>query len=173
MKTYCLLIAFALAAASASGQQGVRKGPAKKSPAVRTQKGARSEPSVRLLSIANHNAYADSLAGLRIADPVLLRFNDRATGREPEASGIPGVPRGTYGFANGRLLLYPSGAVSTGTATGSGAVGTGTSPGAIGAEGPSMGVNGKSPFAGHGPFGIRVPLPLRPLTDSLQRARRQ
>jgi hypothetical protein len=105
---------------------------------------------------------------LQIADPVILTLKERASG-VPVASGqspIIGAPRGTYGFANGRVVFYPNVATSSGTSTGNGSVGTGTSPGAVGAFGPAMGVNGKSPYAGPGTYGARIPLISESKADS-------
>ena len=92
---------------------------------------------------------------LQISDPVLRTLNARANG-----ANIPldfrefmGVGRGTYGIANGQILLRPNGATTSGGITGSGAVGTGSTPGGVGVHGTSLGVNGKNPYAGPGMWG--------------------
>lgn len=58
------------------------------------------------------------------------------------------MPKRAYGFANGHIILNTTGAVTSGTQTGSGAVGTGTSLATFGSIGAPMNVNGKSPYAG-------------------------
>lgn len=85
-----------------------------------------------------------------ISDPVLNALDARAKGAKIEinGSGIVGMPKSAYGFANGHLSLKTTGAVTSGTQTGSGAVATGTSLGTFGSLGPAMAVNGKSPYAG-------------------------
>src|SRR5690349_3581720 len=66
------------------------------------------------------------------------------------------MPKGTYGLANGRIILMPSGARSSGGITGSGGIGTGTSIGITGANGPAMQVNGKNLYAAPGIYGDRT-----------------
>lgn len=85
-----------------------------------------------------------------IADPILTTLDARANGANVSMgkSGIVGMPKRAYGFANGHLLLRSTSATTFGTQTGSGAVGTGTSMGTFGSNGPAMNVNGKSPYAG-------------------------
>jgi len=85
-----------------------------------------------------------------IKDPILTTFNKRANGANISfnKSGIVGMPKRAYGFANGRIILATTGAVTYGTQTGSGAVGTGTSLATFGSIGAPMNVNGKSPYAG-------------------------
>lgn len=116
-----------------------------------------SKKAVSLVSI-DSNAAKASAVNFRISDPVINAFKLRASGNDfyISGSGVPGVPKGAYGVANGKLSFYATGATSSGTSTGSGSVGTGTSPGAVGSLGPAMGVNGKSIYAGWGPYGTRV-----------------
>jgi len=117
-----------------------------------------------------HHAFGRQSANnsFQIADPAIKLFNARANGAtiKVSPSGLVGVPKGTYGFANGKIVLYPNGATSIGTTTGSGSVGTGSSPGSIGTLGPALGVNGKSPYTGTGPYGTRVPLIVETSLDS-------
>ena len=96
----------------------------------------------KTLSVVNSN--------FTIADPILTTLDARANGANISIgkSGIVGMPKRAYGFANGRLLLHSTSATTFGTQTGSGGVGTGTSLGTFGSNGPAMSVNGKSPFAG-------------------------
>ena len=63
------------------------------------------------------------------------------------------MPKRAYGFSNGHIILNPSGAVTSGTQTGSGAVGTGTSLATFGSIGAPMHVNGKSSYAGINTWG--------------------
>jgi hypothetical protein len=85
-----------------------------------------------------------------ITDPILTTLDKRAKGANIpfDKSGIVGMPKRAYGFANGRIVLTTTGAVTSGTQTGSGAVGTGTSLATFGSIGAPMNVNGKSPYAG-------------------------
>jgi hypothetical protein len=124
---------------------------------------------ITLSSTSNNKAFSNPSFNNRfqITDPTLRAMNANANGANIKFHGSPiiGVPKGTYGFADGKLTLYTTGATSTGTITGSGSVGTGTSPGAIGTLGPKLGANGKSPYTGQGPYGTRVPILTR-LPDS-------
>jgi hypothetical protein len=124
--------------------------------------------TISLTSISENKALKNSEVQLQISDPILRAFNANANGANIKlgSSGLPGVPKGTYGFANGKIILYSNGYKSSGTITGMASVGTGTSPGTIGSLGPVMGENGKSPYAGMGPFGTRIPLVLKPLIDT-------
>ena len=85
-----------------------------------------------------------------ISDPLLSTLRARANGANIQFnnSGIVGMPKRAYGFANGHLVLSSTGAVTSGTQTGSGVVGTGTSLATFGSVGAPMNVNGKSPYAG-------------------------
>lgn len=134
-----------------------------------TKKQKNPQDSIFSLSDTSaHNAFANRQAvnRLYIADPVIRALNAKANGAPINfgSSGLIGVPKGTYGFANGRIAFYLPGATSSGTTTGSGSVGTGTSPGGFSTLGPSMGVNGKSPYTGPGAYGTRIPTaPILPL----------
>jgi len=85
-----------------------------------------------------------------VSDPILTTLDARANGANIQFnnSGIVGMPKRAYGFANGHILLTTTGAVTSGTQTGSGVVGTGSSLATFGSVGSSMNVNGKSPYAG-------------------------
>jgi hypothetical protein len=85
-----------------------------------------------------------------IGDTIVKTLDARANGADIRfnKSGIVGMPKRAYGFADGRILLRTTSAPTFGTQTGSGAVGTGTSLGTFGSNGPAMSVNGKSPYAG-------------------------
>jgi DNA-binding transcriptional regulator of glucitol operon len=92
---------------------------------------------------------------LQIADPIINTLNARANGANTniEFKDLMGVGRGTYGVANGRIMLRPTGSTTSGGITGSGAVGTGSSPGAFGIHGIVTTVNGKNPYSGPGMWG--------------------
>src|SRR5205085_2545653 len=93
-----------------------------------------------------------------IADPTLRALSARAAGSDIKisSSGIVGMPKSAYGFANGHLILYSTGATSSGTITGTGTTGTGSSLSSIGSEGPAIGLNGKSPYAGSTMWGNAI-----------------
>lgn len=96
-----------------------------------------------------------AIRAYNINDPLLKAFNEKAKGTPIKISnsGIAGMPKRAYGFGNGRLTFYTTGATSSGTATGSGLVGTGSSLGSIGVSGSRVGLNGKSPYAGSSMWG--------------------
>lgn len=97
-----------------------------------------------------------------IGDPIVLALDARAAGADIKISksGIVGMPKRAYGFANGRLFFGTTSSVTSGTQTGSGGVGTGTSLGTFGSISPVMGVNGKSPYAGSSMWGNATNLPI-------------
>ena len=99
---------------------------------------------------ANTNVLSSLKNNYSVTDPILTTLDARAKGADIKFnnSGIVGMPKRAYGFANGHIVLGTSGAVTSGTQTGSGAVGTGTSLATFGSIGTSMNVNGKSPYAG-------------------------
>jgi hypothetical protein len=147
-------------------QKNGQKIPAKKIAFTKSQAAKKSKPLARksnstvikksdtqtLISTASYPAFRSNAAPGRftIADPTVNVLKQRAYGSDirVSGSGIIGMPRSSYGFANGRITLIPGGARTSGTQTGSGSVGTGTSPGPAGSDGPAMIVNGKSPYAG-------------------------
>ena len=110
-----------------------------------------------LTSSTAHAAYAapKNYSELQIADPTVKALDLRAEGANIRisGSGIVGMPRGSYGFANGRIKLYNTVATTPGGITGSGTVATGSYPGGVGAAANSISVNGKSPYAGSGMWG--------------------
>jgi hypothetical protein len=99
---------------------------------------------------ANRSILFSPQATYPVTDPILTTLHRRANGANIpfNKSGIVGMPKRAYGFANGRITLATTGAVTFGTQTGSGAVGTGTSLATFGSIGAPMNVNGKSPYAG-------------------------
>ena len=113
-----------------------------------------SSNTTMLNTTFSYPAKANSLSVLKnnypISDPILTKLHERAGGANIQfnKSGIVGMPKRAYGFANGHISLNSTGAVTSGTQTGSGAVGTGTSLATFGSVGSPMNVNGKSPYAG-------------------------
>jgi hypothetical protein len=93
--------------------------------------------------------------GYQIADPILRTLNARANGANStiDFKELVGVGRGTYGVANGRILLRPTGSTTPGGITGTGSVATGSSPGGPGIHGTVPTVNGKNPYAGPSMWG--------------------
>lgn len=107
--------------------------------------------TVTLQSTSSSNAFSGAPTNrLTIADPVTNTLNANANGAGIDVgkSGIMGMPKRAFGFANGHLTLKPNSSTSTGTINGSGSVGTGSYPGSIGTGGTAPGVNGKNPYAG-------------------------
>jgi hypothetical protein len=116
----------------------------------------KSSTSVIINTTSSHPAKANALTlspsqkEYAIADPIVTTLNARANGENIQfnKSGIVGMPKHAYGFANGHVTLHTTGSVTAGTETGSGSVGTGSSLATYGSIGAPMNVNGKSPFAG-------------------------
>ncbi len=152
MRTVILLcLASFLWSSSASAQS-------KKKPATATK--VRSQPKAATPVIRLHTLDSNQSKG--ISDPTIRAMNMRGNGNDAVLGpvGIPGVSRRANGFANGRLLLRPTAATSSGSIQGSGLVGTGSSLGTPGSNGPFMGVNGKSPYAGLSMWGNARNLPV-------------
>lgn len=92
----------------------------------------------------------------QINDPVVRTMNARANGALSTLNykDFMGVGRGTYGVANGHILLRSTGSTTSGGITGSGSVGSGSSTGSAGIHGAVVPtVNGKNPYAGPGMWG--------------------
>lgn len=108
------------------------------------------EDTVVLSSTSANKAYGLSVGRFSIADPTINVLNQRASGSNVpvSSSGIVGMPKRTYGFAHGKILLRSTTATSSGTAYGSGAVGTGTTLMGVGTGENTPGTNGKNPYAG-------------------------
>lgn len=117
--------------------------------------------TVSLLSIGRNEAY-DSNFGkhFTITDPTINALQQQAYGntRIVSPSGVVGMPRRAYGFSNGKILLRPTTAPSSGTLYGSGSVGTGTSLMGLGAGERAIGVNGKNPYSGTWLWGSKSPI---------------
>lgn len=139
----------------------------------KTTAGAKADTaSVSLGNTGRYNAFGSSnAAGLRISDPTIIRLNQRASGADVplSGSGIAGMPKGSYGFAKGKILLRNTTSTTPGTGYGSGAVGTGTSLQGPGTAESAIGVNGKSPYAGPWLWGDRRPLLPQLRADSARR----
>lgn len=108
---------------------------------------------------------------LQIADPTVNALNRRAAGAPLPADAKPilGMPKATYGIANGRIMLRNTTATTPGTAYGSGAVASGTSINGAGTSEATIGVNGKSPYAGPWLWGDRRRAYPVPVGDSTRR----
>jgi len=156
-----------VAVATVSAAQTAQKQAAKKQAVKNTAQAKKSNKKQSTTKAANHTAQLVSINSskaygvkkpvpqFQISDPVVKTLNERAAAGTAVNvnTRMTGVPRGTYGIANGRLTLMPADARSSGTFTGSGAVGTGTSIGIMGTQGPAMSVNGKNTYSGPGIYG--------------------
>jgi len=129
---------------------------------VATNKGNSGSSNTLTLNSSSSYAAKGTASGLStwrnnyvVSDPLLTTLSARANGANIQFnhSGIVGMPKRAYGFSNGHIILNPSGAVTSGTQTGSGAVGTGTSLATFGSIGAPMHVNGKSSYAGINTWG--------------------
>lgn len=150
-----------LAAGATAQTKDAKKKPAQQTSVVKKErKAATTTSSTSLNNTGRYSAFAaDTTSALRISDPTINRLNMRAAGANlPGGSGIVGMPKGSYGFANGRILLRTTTATTPGTAYGSGAVGTGTSLLGAGTSEAALGVNGKSPYAGPWLWGDKRPV---------------
>lgn len=175
----CSVLVLFLIAGAAQAQSTKKKSTKKQSTAKSTKstkssnKSAASSNTVTLTSVSSNMAKANTSSPTRlsISDPILTSLDARANGANVSVgkSGIIGMPKRAYGFANGHILLTSTGATTSGTQTGSGSVGTGTSLGTFGSVGPSILVNGKSPYAGINMWGNAYNLNFR-RTDSTGRS---
>ena len=134
----------------------------------KTSAAATLQGSDSLTSISANQAYGESSRPLSIADPTIRILNQRANGSNIQisSSGIVGMPNGAYGLLNGKLLLRPSTATSSGTLYGSGSVATGTTMMGVGTGANTPGLNGKNPYAGPGFWGTKLPLRNLPATGN-------
>lgn len=166
-----LLLGAIGAEAQTKGKTSVKKGQvnrsapvAKKAPTKKNTdpNNANRRDATTLNSTGSYSANASPAAAsgrLQISDPTVRTLNERAFSRttpEVEGSGIIGMPKLTYGVANGHILFRSTDAPTLGTSTGSGSVGTGTHVGTVGAAGNTIGVNGKNPYAGPGIYGLPI-----------------
>lgn len=131
-----------------------------------------TQDSVFLTSGSANQAYGPAFSQqYYIADPTIKALNQRAAGYDVfvGSSGIIGMPKRKYGFANGKLLLRNTTAPSSGTMYGSGAVGTGTAIMGVGTGEAALGVNGKNPYAGPWLWGSKLPVSSPVMGDSVNR----
>ena len=159
-----LVLAGPAAAQTGSAQKGTKNTKTVKniSPKKSVKKGTSATAKADLNSGAvkrtSTGAYAARAAApgvsgqSQIADPLVRALDARANGAPVRisGSGIVGMPRYSYGLANGRITFLPQGSRTTGSINGSGAVGTGTSPGVVSSAGPAMRLNGKNPYSDPG-----------------------
>ena len=116
-----------------------------------------------VISLMSTSAYAAKIPStvsapsgqFRVSDPILIALGERAKGNEVfvSNSGIIGMPKRAYGFANGHILLRSTVATSSGSTGGTSSVGTGGSLSGMGSSGAFIGMNGKSPYAGQSMWG--------------------
>lgn len=139
---------------SAKKKNVARKSTSKKTKPA-SQNKQQNETTVVLSNNSTYQARGTATQQLRISDPTVLEMNQRAAGAAPTTSPVIGMPKSTYGIANGKILLRNTTATTPGTAYGSGAVGTGTSIIGVGTSEATLGVNGKSPYAGPWLWGDR------------------
>ena len=171
MLLFSLLSLGFLLNAEAQTKSNIKKGPTKKLVAKKSSQTQKADSSTtELTSTSVNNAFAPP-AGLRISDPTINLMNQRAAGSTSMFDNKPvvGMPKSTYGVANGKILFRNTTAATSGTAYGSGAVGTGTSIAGTGTSESTIGVNGKSPNAGNWIWGDRRPVYTAPLRDSGRR----
>ena len=156
----CLLLFMNLAEAQVK-KEGLKARTTKKTQGSKIAiKSNTSKPTGTIL-LSSERAYAArsgmtaSPASLSIADPVVITLNQRAKGAaiRQGSSPIMGMPKRTYGFRNGRILLRSTDSPTSGTSTGTASVGTGSSLGSMGSNAAVAGVNGKSPEAGSAMWG--------------------
>lgn len=160
-------------AAEAQVKSGKKKASTKNLVVKKAAKPAKKDKGTVMLTNASANAaYAPSATEpLRIADPTIKALNLRAAGADinSNVSPIMGMPKATYGIANGKILFRNTTATTSGTTHGSGAVGTGTSLLGVGTAESALGVNGKSPYAGTWLWGDRRPVYAVPIRDTARR----
>jgi hypothetical protein len=133
-----------------------------------------TKPDDAPISLVSTNAYAAKANSAmtvrtyysRITDPTVLALIERARGNEVfvSSSGIVGMPKRAYGFANGAILFRSTVATSSGSTGGNSSVGCGGSISGIGSGGSFIGLNGKSPYAGLGMWGTSQGLSFYSLT---------
>ena len=154
----------------ATKQQSVQKRASNKT--VKKTPAATADTAFSLTSASANQAFGNAPARrFSIADPLVNTLNQQAAGAETQvsSSGIVGMPKRTYGFANGKILLRNTTATTSGTNYGSGAVGTGTTIMGLGTGENTPGTNGKSPYAGPWIWGSKLPGRNLPAVDSVRR----
>jgi hypothetical protein len=169
MKKWLWIMCVLGASSGAEAQKKIIKGEQRAVP--NAQRKIVDASTTHMQSTRTYAAMANrDTANLFIADPVIQAYNMRSNGANVRlsGSGVIGMPRGSYGFANGQVLLRSTGATSIGGITGSGSVGTGSTPGSPGTSGSALGVNGKNVYAGPSIWGSAHGLNL---PDSLLRRR--
>ncbi len=159
----CMILFLILTSANAQVQKSREKQSGSKS-AVSPAPVSQAPESIILTSESSYNAFdvaeAEQLS-LRISDPFIVIMNNRAKGIDPPVKNVEllGMPKGAYGFANGKLRVFPVSTTSHGGLTGMGTVATGSSTGTMGSIGLSH-ANGKSTYAGNGMWGNALGLDL-------------
>lgn len=156
-----MILGYATEAAAQTGKNKNKQQPVKKQVAKTegTEKGKQDSEMVSLTSVSAGQAFGNRPASrFSIADPTINLLNQRAGGSNAPISnsGIVGMPKRAYGFANGKILLRNTTAPSSGTMYGSGSVGTGTTISGVGISENVIGVNGKNPYAGPSLWGSKM-----------------
>lgn len=169
-RSLLLTSVFCLGLTLASNAQTKSKATARKSAETFNAKQAATD-TASFEATDTNQAFGNSGNRYYIADPVVRALSQRAAGGKMpiSSSGIVGMPRRAYGFANGKILLRSTTAPSSGTMYGSSSVGTGTSITGLGTGENVPGVNGKNPYAGASLWGTR-PVPNQTFSvDSIKR----
>lgn len=149
----CMVLVLSITSANAQARKATKR------PAASS--GSKAPASIILTSENSYNAMNAEQPLLRISDPFIITMNNRAKGITPPVKNVEllGMPKGAYGFANGRLRVFPGSTTSHGSLTGMGSVATGSSTGTMGSIGLPA-ANGKSTFAGTGMWGNALGLDL-------------
>ncbi len=147
----CMILALSIHFANAQDRKVTQK------PADFPSRNSKAPASITLTSENSYNAFSAMNAEqplLRISDPFIITMNNRAKGITPPVKNVEllGMPKGAYGFAHGRLRVFPGSTTSHGSLTGMGSVATGSSTGTMGSIGLPA-ANGKSTFAATGMWG--------------------
>ncbi|MGZ3879915.1 MAG: hypothetical protein ACXVBF_01190 [Flavisolibacter sp.] len=174
-----IAILLLLTASHAQAQKKTGKSKSAVSKTISANKAISSSTAQMLNSVGDYPAKSStnniSVAtnNYTVSDPILTTLAARANGANIRfnSSGIVGMPKSAYGFANGHIALKTSGSVTSGTETGSGAVATGTSLATFGSVGEPMNVNGKSPYAGINMWGNAMNMRITNADSSVRMAR--
>jgi hypothetical protein len=165
---FCFTIVQGQVKKNVTGKQAIT--PAKKQQQKKITETKTKDTLISLTSTSNNSAKATSSMQLHnntstITDPTIVALGERAKGNEVfiSNSGIVGMPKRAYGFANGRILFHSTVATSSGSTGGSCSVGTGGSISGMGSSGAFIGLNGKSPYAGQGMWGNARGLTIYPV----------
>jgi hypothetical protein len=148
----CAALFVSIGVSAQTIHKSYKKAVAKRSHAKTTIRRSDTSDAVILSSSSTANALSGTSASnqFTITDPVTNILNAKANGAQIDVgkSGIMGMPKRAFGFANGHLTLKPNSSTTSGTINGDGSVGTGSFAGSAGTGSMVPGVNGKNPYAG-------------------------